>query len=68
MDHSSMAKHQLAPQVKPIASLEVHKNSVECCQFHPNSASTLVSGSFDHTFAVWDLNSNKLSKQVEAHP
>lgn len=67
MDYSLIEKHNLAPNVDPFATLEIHTNSVESVQFHPSNPALLCSGSFDHTFAFWDLTSYKCIKRVDAH-
>jgi len=67
MDFKTEAKHRNAPETSAKATLTGHQNSVDVVKFSPVSNSTLISGSFDKTYAIWDLNSSKLVKQVEAH-
>jgi WD40 repeat protein len=67
MDFKMEQQHKYAPESLPVMNLEGHKNAVQCIEYQPQTSSTLFSGSFDHTFASWDLNTGKCLKQILAH-
>ena len=67
MDFKMEQQHKNAPESFPILNLDLHKNSVECLQYYPLNPAVLISGSFDHTVAFWDLSAGMCIKQIQAH-
>ena len=41
--------------------------SVNCVHFNPTNPSQLVSGSYDKTIRLWDVESGKELKKLEGH-
>lgn len=53
-------------QSKPALTLQGHIWTIEALDFTPDGQ-TLVSGSFDHTVKVWNLNNGKLIRNLDGH-
>lgn len=50
-----------------LASLSGHQESVQCLLKHPNSLSTLISGSCDGKIKIWNLINKKCIRTLDAH-
>ena len=53
-------------QTKPAFTLQGHIWTIEALDFSPDGQ-TLVSGSYDHTVKVWNLNNGKLITTLDGH-
>lgn len=53
-------------QPRLIKFLKGHTNYVFCCQFSPNS-NLIVSGSFDESVKIWDVQKGKCLRTLTAH-
>ncbi|XP_048882434.1 DDB1- and CUL4-associated factor 13 [Brienomyrus brachyistius] len=50
-----------------VASLDGHRDGVNCMAKHPSSLSTLLSGSCDGEVKVWNLPTRKCVRTLQAH-
>jgi WD40 repeat protein len=55
-----------ASQSKPALTLQGHIWTIEALNFTPDGQ-TLISGSYDHTVKVWNLNNGKLIRTLDGH-
>lgn len=53
-------------QSKPAFTLQGHIWTIQALDFSPDGQ-TLVSGSYDHTVKVWNLNNGKLIRTLDGH-
>ena len=61
-----LATQALIPSIRPIARLTGHRDRLSRLAYHP-SGTVLLSSSFDRTFRVWDLETNKCVLAQEGH-
>lgn len=67
VDAQTEAKINSCIEIHPLRVLEGHTNGVDSVKFNPAKKTQLISGSFDHSYRVWDSFNGTCAKDVKAH-